>query len=110
MVLIDEAAFATAIKQTYKGFDDQGAQGYARLWAERLRPELQEAVTCWIRGERVSNVAWKPEEGGEEYSIESIMRLRGNQDVMEAMLLLSDYMNDPKKGKARIMTPVRTRR
>ena len=108
MIQVNEEAFARAIQQTYKGYDDQGALGYARLWAQRLRPELEQAVTCWIQGERVPNVSYQPE-GGKEYSIESIMLLRGKEDVMEAMLLLSDYMNDPRVGELRIMTPVRTR-
>ena len=38
------------------------------------------------------------------------MKLRGSSDILQAMLLLSDYINDPKRGEMRIMAPNRSRR
>ena len=109
MIQINMEAFAEAIGKTYRSYDEQSAAGYARLWAERLHPMLEEAVTCWIEGRKIPETAYQPE-GGKRYSIESIMKLRGTADVLQAMLLLSDYINDPKRGELRIMAPNRSRR
>ena len=109
MIQIDLAAFASAISQTYKNYGDQAAEGYAKIWAERLHPMLEEAVCCWIEGKRVPDVSYQPE-GSKVYSLERIMKLRGSSDILQAMLLLSDYINDPKRGEMRIMAPNRSRR
>ena len=109
MVQIDLEAFAAAISQTYKNYGGQAAEGYARLWAERLHPMLEEAVCCWIEGKPIPDVSYRPE-GGKLYSLVSIMKLRGSSDVLQAMMLLSDYIDDPKRGEMRIMAPNRSRR
>lgn len=109
MVNVDLNDFAKAIQDTYPGYTEAFAQGYARLWAERLDPMLQEAAERWIKGEPLPEVSYQPE-GGKRYSIQSIMDFRGVNDSMEAMLLLSDYIRDPKVGESRIMRPFRSRR
>lgn len=109
MIQIDIRAFAEAIGSSYRSYDEQSAEGYARLWAERLHPMLEEAVRCWIAGEKIPDVAYQPD-GGKRYSLESIMKQRGTADILQAMLLLSDYINDPKRGEMRIMAPIRSRR
>ena len=38
------------------------------------------------------------------------MALRDTNDAMQAMLLLSDYINDPERGESRILAPVHIRR
>ena len=109
MIQIDLNAFAKAIRETYPGYTEAFALGYARNWAERLDPMLQEAVQCWIDGKPLPEVAYQPE-GGKRYSIESIMALRGVNDSLQAMLLLSDYIRDPAVGEGRILRPIRGRR
>lgn len=74
-----------------------------------MHPMLYEALQCWIAGTPLPDVSYQPE-GGKCYSIEGIMALRGNQDSLQAMLLLSDYIRDPALGESRIQLPVKDRR
>ena len=109
MIQIDLNRFAQALMQSYPGMDEQAAQRYAQKYQERMHPMLQRCVENWIAGKRIENVAYAPE-GENGFSIQDIMSWRCNNDYLEAMLLLSDYINDPKLGKARILAPIRVHR
>ena len=106
MIRIDMNAFAKAITETYAGYSEEAAARQAEIWAERLHPMLEEAVKCWIAGEAVPDVSYTAPDG-ESFSIESIISLRGENDYMRAMLLLSDFINDPRRGRNRILAPRR---
>lgn len=109
MIQVDQKQFAQAMMQSYPGMDEQAAQRYAELYQERLHPTVQRCVESWITGRRIENVSYAPE-GEEGFSIRDIMSWRCTNDYLEAMLLLSDYINDPKRGRARILAPIRTHR
>ena len=106
MVCVDLNKFAEAIRDTYPGYTEQAAANQSELWAQRLHPMLEEAVRCWIAGEPIENVSYQAPDG-ESFSIESIMDLRGDNDWLHAMLLLSDFINDPTRGRNRILSPRR---
>lgn len=106
MVDVDLEKFAQAIQETYPGYTPRFAQGYAKLWAQQIHPLLQPALQSWIDGKPWKDVEYQPE-GHKCYSVRSIMALRGSEDCLQAMLLLSDYIADPRRGEARILMPRR---
>ncbi len=109
MIQIDLKRFVQALMQSYPGMDEHAAQRYAKQYQERLHPMVQGCVESWIAGRRIENVSYAPE-GEKGFSIRDIMSWRCSNDYLEAMLLLSDYINDPMRGQARILAPIRTHR
>lgn len=103
---IDLNEFGKAIADTYSAYTEEAAVRQAELWAERLHPMLAEALRCWIAGEPVEDVSYTAP-NGETFSITRIMELRGENDYLRAMLLLSDFINDPARGRNRILSPRR---
>ncbi|MDY4140219.1 MAG: hypothetical protein SOY30_12920 [Eubacteriales bacterium] len=108
MVQIDVNQMARALMQSYPGLDEAAAQRYAQAYRARLHPMLQGCVESWMAGRRIENVAYAAE-GEEGFSLRSIMGWRCSNDYLQAMLLLSDYINDPGRGRARILAPIRSR-
>ena len=106
MVNVDLEKFAQAIRETYPGYTSQLAHGYAKLWAQQIHPLLQPALQSWIDGKPWEDVEYQPK-GGKRYSVRSIMALRGSKDCLQAMLLLSEYIRDSRRGEARILMPRR---
>lgn len=98
MESINLADFAKAIERQYPGLTPALAQGYANVWAEQTEPALYEALQCWIDGKPVPNVEYG------EMSIQRILAIRADRDELRAILLLSEYIRNPRVGKARIMT------
>ena len=96
METINLSDFAKAIERQYPGITSMLAEGYARVWIEKIDPSLFDALQCWIDGKEVPDAEY------DGMSIQKIMDIRHNSDVIKAILLLSDYIQDPKRGLARI--------
>ncbi len=106
MINVDLQRFGKAIRETYPGYNEETSVRQAKLWAERLDVAVEEAVKCWIAGEAIPDIAYTAP-NGETFSIERIIAVRGENDYLRAMLLLSDFINDPKRGRNRILSPRR---
>lgn len=98
---INRKDFIDAIRKQYTGLSDSVASEYADMWLNKLSPQLYSSVNQWIRGEPIDDVCVG------EFSIKGIIDIRSDGDYLKAMLLLSDYIADPRKGKALIMRPRR---
>lgn len=98
---VDADAFAAAIKQSYKLMTDTSAANMAAQLIERLDESLEPAVTAWISGGDIPDIA------AGKYSVTKILRIRGSSDYLDAFRLLSEYKQDPEKGERRIWSPRR---
>jgi hypothetical protein len=98
---INQEAFASAIRKQYAGFSETVAAEYAARWTAQLNPQLHGALLQWIHNEPIEDVCVG------EFSIKEIVNIRADGDYLKAILLLSEYMSDPRKGKAQIMRPRR---
>jgi len=96
---INKENFACAIKQSYKGMTEEIANSMASELVELLDPTLEEAVSAWIEGVEVPDVAF------EKYSISKILTIKNSTNYLEAFKLLSSYINDPEAGEQEIWTP-----
>ena len=95
----DREAFIRALCDMQPGMPEQLVANMADMYLQDMDPRLYPALTSWINREPVENVTWG------EFSLEKIMMIRGNDNYLDAMVLLSAYMQDEKKGRARILTP-----
>ena len=98
---IDLNEFARALRYYRGGMSEDIALRYAMLYLNGLNPRLENALACWIKGEPIQDIAHG------EFSIKSILNIRADHDELGAILLLSEYMQDPIAGKARILRPRR---
>ena len=98
---IDTNAFAAAIKQSYKLMTDTSASNMAGQLIQTLDEILEPAVTAWIAGQDVPDIAV------EKYSITKILSIRHSSDYLEAFKLLSEYRQDPERGEKGIWSPKR---
>ena len=101
MESIDLQHFSSAIRRQYPGLTQKMADGYARLWVQKMEPQLIPALLCWINQEPLPAV----EHHG--MTLKKVLAICGDGDELQAMLLLSEYIRDPKVGMARILAPRR---
>ena len=101
MADIDLNAFAAAIHRQYPGRTMAVCERYAKMWREEIDDSLQSALNCWISGKPVPNIKVG------KYSIWDIMSIRPEDDWLQAILLMSEYIKNPVRGEARILQPVR---
>ena len=98
---IDLARFSQAIRRQYPGITSEMADGYARLWERRIDPLCTEALSCWIREEALPEVRFQ------DMTLQQILAIRGDNDALQAILLMSDYIRDPSAGMRKILRPRR---
>ena len=98
---IDLTSFSQAIRRQYPGITSEMADGYARLWERRIDPLCAEALSCWIRGEALPEVRFQ------EMTLQRVLNIRGDEDALQAILMMSDYIRDPSVGMKKILRPRR---
>ncbi len=100
---VDMAKYEEAVKEayTYNGVVMEVYKNYAILYTQRIAPELYGIVNDWINKEPIKDADTK----FGEYSLNMILALRPGEKILQAILLLSDYIKDPEKGKAKILSP-----
>ena len=98
---INRDVFVKALCEQNPGMPAVLMGNIADTYLKDIDPRLYPALNCWINRKPVENVTYG------SYSLERIMQIRGNNDYLQAMVLLSAYMKDEKRGSAMILAPRR---
>lgn len=97
---ISKEKLSLKILQTYQ-YSEVMANNIAQDLLTHAPASLIPSIRAWVDGTPL------PEDSSEEYSVSRILRLRGNNDFIEAFRLYIAYSQDPEMGKSMICHPAR---